>query len=1697
MKSTVTVIDGATNTTANVTVGSWPKAIEVNPVTNKTYVTIFPGNTVKVIDGATNSTAAVTVGSNPNAIAVNPVTNKIYVANSGGTTVTVIDGATNTTATVSLGSGPQAIAVNPVTNKIYVTISGGTTVTVIDGATNSTSTVTVGSSPQAIAVNPVTNKVYVANYNSNDVTVIDGATNATTTVTVGTGPQGVAVNAVTNRVYVTNYSSDSMTVLDGATDSVTATVAMGIRPGGIAVNPITNTIYVANGGSNTVTAIDGATDAVTANMTAGTSPSNIVVNPVTNKVYAANWNSANVTVIDGAINATATVAAGTGPLAFAMNPVTNKIYIANSGSSNVTVINGATNATATVPTGSTPYALAVNPVTNKIYVANLGSDNVAVIDGVTNAAAIVATGGSPKAVAVNPVTNKIYVMNGSSSTVTVIDGATNSTVTVNVGTDPDGIAVNPVTNKIYVANYSSANVTVIDGATNTTVSVNAGTGPSAIAVNSVTNKIYVANGSSSTVTVIDGATNSTVPVTAGTYPSDIAVNAVTNKIYVANSSSGNVTVIDGATNSTSTVSLGTNPYFIAVNAVSNKIYTANSDNNIAMVIDGATNATVTVATGTYPTAIAVNYVSSKIYVANYNSSNVTVITEQQVQTIPLSAAITALTGNQTASPTPSFTFNANSTFSPTAPAPQNVFFQVDTWQGSWTRATAGSGSFTGTTSSLQPGLHIVYAFAGDGQDATSVQPGSPLISNIAAYEFLVTPPHFAVSAPATATYNTALSVTVTAQDASNSTLTTYAGTVHFTSTDAAAVLPTDSTLTSGVGTFNVTFKTLGAQTVTATDTVTSAINGVAALTVVKATATVTLGSLAQIYSGTARTATATTVPAVLTVNFTYDGSAAAPTAVGSYAVVATVSDTNYQGTASGTLVISKLAQTIIFIQPSNVQFGAAPFTLAASATSGLPVTFSVAGPASLSGNTVMNFGAGAVTITASQAGNATYDPAPNVSQSFVVYRAGAQITLGGLNQTYDGTAKSVTVRSSPTLYLFNITYGGSLMAPTAAGSYPVVATVMDPNYAGSATGTLVIEKATAAITLSGLNANYSGAAKPVSATTNPAGLTVNLTYNGSATAPSAVGTYTVTATVVNDNYTGTTSQTLTIAKREQSVTFASIGNVTVGAPVALSATTDSALLVTFAVVSGPATISGSTLSLTGFPGVVVVRASQAGDATWGAAAEVTQTFTVAPVGPQIYFGSVTGGGQNAEFAASIASNGQSGSMIGTLPALGEAFALTFAPDAKGDWVATVATTTGAGSGTSGGNRTFRGHMADGVLAGMIDGTTFTFNASLQSCLGRSAAIAGYYCGSSLNTCTGATHIVVGTDGRVFLLSITPLVVAGGSGTVNSNGSFTVQVAAQTTISGAVDAATSTLAGSIAAAGRPAENFAGLNSGTLRCNPLVNLSTRGQVGADGGAPLIAGFVLTGTTGKQVLIRAVGPGLTGFGVSGALTNPLLRIYRANGSLVAENDDWGSNPEVAAAAVRTGAFVLAPGSRDAAALVTLAPGAYTVHVLGSGGGAGVALAEIYDAGYNARSDAERAINISARGFVDASDGALISGFVVTGNAPKLVLVRGIGPTLSAFGVTGALADPGLKIFNARGELVAQNDNWSVPSSVSATQVSATSTLIADANGHAGAFALPAGSKDAAVLLMLATGAYTAQVFGVSGTTGSALVEIYEVPD
>ncbi len=410
------------------------------------------------------------------------------------------------------------------------------------------------------------------------------------------------------------------------------------------------------------------------------------------------------------------------------------------------------------------------------------------------------------------------------------------------------------------------------------------------------------------------------------------------------------------------------------------------------------------------------------------------------------------------------------------------------------------------------------------------------------------------SSPVNLTYGTGGSITISvAGQFSGAGIATPSGNVSYTIGSGAAQ---SATINSGAATLTVPAnQTAGSYTVTVSylgDGNYNAATSIAVgLSISKATATVTLGGLTQTYTGSALAATATTSPASLTVNFTYNGSANAPTAAGTYAVVGTISDANYQGSATGTLTIAKAAATVTLGSLTQTYTGSA---LAVTATTA---------PANLTVNFTYNGLSAAPTAAGTYAVIGTIDD-PNyqgtATGTLTIAKAAATVTLGSLTQTYTGSALAVTATTAPANLTVNFTYNGLSAAPTAAGTYAVIGTIDDPNYQGTATGTLTIAKAAATVTLGSLTQTYTGSALAVTATTAPANLTVNFTYNGLSAAPTAAGTYAVIGTIDDPNYQGTATGTLTIAKAAATVTLGSLTQTYTGSARAATATTSPANL---------------------------------------------------------------------------------------------------------------------------------------------------------------------------------------------------------------------------------------------------------------------------------------------------------------------------------------------------------------------------------------------------------------------------------------------------------------------------------------------------------------------------------------------------------
>jgi uncharacterized protein (TIGR03118 family) len=251
---------------------------------------------------------------------------------------------------------------------------------------------------------------------------------------------------------------------------------------------------------------------------------------------------------------------------------------------------------------------------------------------------------------------------------------------------------------------------------------------------------------------------------------------------------------------------------------------------------------------------------------------------------------------------------------------------------------------------------------------------------------------------------------------------------------------------------------------------------------------------------------------------------------------------------------------------------------------------------------------------------------------------------------------------------------------------------------------------------------------------------------------------------------------------------------------------------------------------------------------------------------------------------------------------------------------------------------------------------------------------------------------------------------------------------------------------------------------------LNISTRGRVGT-GDNVLIAGFIITGTGSKNVVLRAIGPSLTSSGISDGLEDPVLELRAADGSLIESNDDWMSNQAEVEA---TG---LAPTDpRESAIVRTLATGTYTAIVRGKGSATGVALAEVYD--IDTQPSSSQLANISTRGLVQTQNNVLIGGFQLGGNSGSpLIVARAIGPSLADFGILSPLADPTIEFHDSNGATLSTNDNWR-----DTQELEILYLILA-----------PTRDAESALVIQPVPGPYTAIVAGKDGGTGIGLVEIF----
>jgi hypothetical protein len=245
---------------------------------------------------------------------------------------------------------------------------------------------------------------------------------------------------------------------------------------------------------------------------------------------------------------------------------------------------------------------------------------------------------------------------------------------------------------------------------------------------------------------------------------------------------------------------------------------------------------------------------------------------------------------------------------------------------------------------------------------------------------------------------------------------------------------------------------------------------------------------------------------------------------------------------------------------------------------------------------------------------------------------------------------------------------------------------------------------------------------------------------------------------------------------------------------------------------------------------------------------------------------------------------------------------------------------------------------------------------------------------------------------------------------------------------------------------------------------------------GDGVMIAGFIITGSESKRVIIRGMGPSLTSSGIPDVISNPILRLFGSTGSPLAVNDNWQDTQQVEIKA--TG--IPPQDFRESAIVATLTPGAYTATLADTTGATGVGLVELYDLNSGAIA---RLGNIATRGSVQTGENLMIGGFTLGGTSinPAKVVVRALGPSLAQFGIDNALGNPTLALFDSNGQSVAFNDNWQDDAS-QAAQLQQLNLA-------------PSNAAESAIVATLPPGPYTAVVAGQNGGVGVGLVEVYAI--
>jgi hypothetical protein len=678
------------------------------------------------------------------------------------------------------------------------------------------------------------------------------------------------------------------------------------------------------------------------------------------------------------------------------------------------------------------------------------------------------------------------------------------------------------------------------------------------------------------------------------------------------------------------------------------------------------------------------------------------------------------------------------------------------------------------------------------------------------------------------------------------------------------------------------------------------------------------------------------------------------------------------------------------------------------------------------------------------------------------------------NLGFTSTSVAVTV---------NVDLGGS-STTTIIGNAPAI-TLTSP-----ANGASVVVNTPVTLLASAQSMNTPGNVQQVEFFVGGTSIGKVLAYPYSITwTPTNLGTYAIDAQVTDNDGNVTTSSTVNVTVTTEPPPIVNItapvvgGTTTVSTSVTISAnaTATSGTIssvqfyengISVATVTTPPYTTSFTPLSAGIYSITAIATDNAGETTTSAPVVIEALPAVGGLGTTTYFGqyqSLTDGGRFA-FAQV---DGTEGVYIGLSTSNGSTAFYSGIPISSGGSFST-SNLTGTVSSTGVGG-TLAASQATFIGPSPLAGTT--------------AVSSGYFTGSLSGQPESQVAAIVGADGSLMMYISSGASNDVGQGSLDSSGAFTITTAGNNTLTGEIDPTTGFITGALSGSGGGSILAAKVSGGLFSDGVMRNISTRAQVGS--GGTLIAGFVVGGASPKQLLIRAVGPTLSSFGLSSPISATQLQVFSGS-TVVAQNTGWSSTStnamSVTNADAQVGAFALPTGSADSALVGSFAPGAYTAQITGVGGASGVTLAEIYDLDAYTPFSTRKLINISTRGSVGTGANVLIAGFSINGTAPKKLLIRGAGPGLAGFGVAAPLSSPHLQLVNAATQAtVRENFSW---------QSGNDAALVTAAEKSTGAFTYAANSADSAILIVLPPGTYTAIVGGVGTATGTALVEVYEVP-